>query len=473
MNRDKQKALVRQAVLEMGNFLRSPEAKDPNRGLKEFQKSKGANLLRGVYGSEKIMVDDVLNRVFSIYTSRPGEGLVFDPDDIESTVYKTVALNRHKGLLSQKQPNTFNFPGVAASSNLESSKLSSSNFFNITNNPSSSLPQSQKGAPSAPSTSSLYSKGNLVRPDSPLPKSRYGPEDLITRPMGGLSFRDLFGGTRKPSLDPSLGGIAFDAAGSSKPVTPDPLRPGFAVPGSEETNYQSHARGKRKELHGAVGEAAYATEAEDTGKGLAKGLGALAPFLGPAGPIVGGFATLAKVTFGAIGSIRKWGDHLHNANMKFAEYSSAMAGVKARQEVRDILLERERGGRRAEVAEDVAQTKHAWDRAIAPVTDGIANFFGKVFSLTKPLAEGIGAITGGEAHDEANRALDRLEEKVRNHLLQNPNDKGVRDLVAEHRELRQELKEDPNIVGRWLENAAWPEVYGRPAGYQPNSKAAF
>ena len=80
---------------------------------------------------------------------------------------------------------------------------------------------------------------------------------------------------------------------------------------------------------------------------------------------------------------------------KFAEFSSAMAGVSARQEVRDIQLSRDRGDRRAESADYLAESKSKLAQETAPIEDAMANaknwvtgFFADQFAeLLKPVNE--------------------------------------------------------------------------------------
>ncbi len=119
---------------------------------------------------------------------------------------------------------------------------------------------------------------------------------------------------------------------------------------------------------------------------ISKHLGGFAENLGKVTgmPLVEYYGKLINVIGQTVGWIRDWGDGLHKANMQFAEYSAGMAGVQARQEVRDIWLSQERGDRRAGSAEYLAQAKNRLDRGAAPFEDLFANFMNKLggFSLT-------------------------------------------------------------------------------------------
>lgn len=71
----------------------------------------------------------------------------------------------------------------------------------------------------------------------------------------------------------------------------------------------------------------------------------------------------------SVEKLRKWSDQLHESNMRFSEFSGGMAGVAARQEVRDIMLSKERGDQRAGSAEKLAQSRNRLERAVTPMED--------------------------------------------------------------------------------------------------------
>lgn len=94
----------------------------------------------------------------------------------------------------------------------------------------------------------------------------------------------------------------------------------------------------------------------------------------------------SKALMGTIGTIRRWGDHLHQANMQFAQFSASMAAVQARQMVRDITLSRERGERRAPSAENLASARHSLNERLSVFEDAGAILKNEVVgSLTKML----------------------------------------------------------------------------------------
>lgn len=105
-------------------------------------------------------------------------------------------------------------------------------------------------------------------------------------------------------------------------------------------------------------------------KAVGMGLGGL---LGPTGAAIGGsVGTVISLLAKSTDVLTKWNAQLFNSNMKFAEFSGAMAGVQARQEVRQIHLDIERGNRRAPGADRQAESMHRLNETIAPIEDAWA-----------------------------------------------------------------------------------------------------
>lgn len=77
----------------------------------------------------------------------------------------------------------------------------------------------------------------------------------------------------------------------------------------------------------------------------------------------------------SVGTVRRWADQMHYGNMQFAEYSASMALVQARQQVRDIFYEKERGDARSDTAEQLAQARNRFRQATAGLEDMVSNFF--------------------------------------------------------------------------------------------------
>ena len=120
---------------------------------------------------------------------------------------------------------------------------------------------------------------------------------------------------------------------------------------------------------------------EDVGANLFKATGHMSHAMGLAGKPIEWLSKLGEAGMEAVGTLRKWTDSLNQANMKFAEFSGAMSAVQARQQVRDILLSQERGGRRAESAELLAQGKNSLDRGMAPFEDKWAELKGRYLAV--------------------------------------------------------------------------------------------
>ena len=77
----------------------------------------------------------------------------------------------------------------------------------------------------------------------------------------------------------------------------------------------------------------------------------------------------------SVGTVRRWADQMHYGNMQFAEYSASMALVQARQQVRDIFYEKERGDARSDTAERLAEARSRFRQSTAGLEDAISNFF--------------------------------------------------------------------------------------------------
>ena len=81
----------------------------------------------------------------------------------------------------------------------------------------------------------------------------------------------------------------------------------------------------------------------------------------------------------SVEKLRDWNEQMHSANIHIGSFngmivSSQMAGVNARQDFRDIQLAIERGDRRAESAERLAEAKAGLNRELAPIEDAWANW---------------------------------------------------------------------------------------------------
>lgn len=155
---------------------------------------------------------------------------------------------------------------------------------------------------------------------------------------------------------------------------------GFADKGSDLLEAGHEARGK---AYQGIGHLMQGLKGGENGVGsLLRGVskvsegaqasGALGSVGGGVAGAVGGVAALGAAAYEGMKKVQEWGDSLHKANMQFAEFSGAMAGVEARQEVRDMQLSRERGERRAASAEYLAEGKNGLDKSMAVIEDSVA-----------------------------------------------------------------------------------------------------
>lgn len=94
---------------------------------------------------------------------------------------------------------------------------------------------------------------------------------------------------------------------------------------------------------------------------------------GPMGAVVAPFMKLGEVVSNVVSQVQDWNESLHESNIRFSEFSGAMAQVKADQMVRDIEFSQERGDARAFSADKLAKAKHSMNQAMAPIDDALAN----------------------------------------------------------------------------------------------------
>lgn len=177
---------------------------------------------------------------------------------------------------------------------------------------------------------------------------------------------------------PSASPLPLPPIGGSPPLLPPPLPP----PGGSGGGGKKRRRPAHHHLTGiprlAAG-LALGEELEDIGLHVLPKTGNLQDMPltdSGAGKSIG---TMANAFTPLISSVHlatmqtlEWAKSLHDANMQFAQFSTAMAGVQARQEVRDINLSRERGERRAESAEFLAESMMDLKQTWSVIEDGIA-----------------------------------------------------------------------------------------------------
>ncbi len=144
-----------------------------------------------------------------------------------------------------------------------------------------------------------------------------------------------------------------------------------------------------KQAAGHVFGAMHSDKAEDVLGGAADAMDSFMDGLdkaaGGMGLLKNPMTDLATGVLRSVGAVRKWSESLHANNMRFAEVSSTMAGVEARQEVRDIKLAMERGARRSETAEELAKSKNRADVALARVEDRWANAMNRLSSTANDM----------------------------------------------------------------------------------------
>ncbi len=183
-------------------------------------------------------------------------------------------------------------------------------------------------------------------------------------------------------------------------------------------------------------------------KALGGGLGAM----GGAAGAVGGALSAAAAPVALIGGLvtateklRQWTNHLHESNMQFAQFSASMTRVEVESQMRNIMLSRERGERRAASAQYLAEQRDALNKSIAPIEDAFAMFKNRVFG---DFAGGLSVLINGitKMADKINGAMGADKLGGTGHQ---------RDYVAEF------MKD--------LAVEKWHEKYGRPSRFNSSS----
>jgi hypothetical protein len=232
-------------------------------------------------------------------------------------------------------------------------------------------------------------------------------------------------------------------------------RPGtglnLARAGRKVRDWASGAWGAAKDdLSKMVGNADAPTQS------AAHGLDALGKVL--PGPIA------ALLKFGSIAlkagdALQKWNRGIFNANMQFAQFSPAMAGVGARQMMRDIQLSRERGQRRAESAEYQAEGMSRFEKSWSRIEDVIAKGWNYASGAISNLAAGLLDIgnKNPEELDPQKKSADEISRSLAG-VSGKPGGDWLKDMMKRARQA------DPNVVmtvNDMMRGSRW-ERYGRP-----------
>lgn len=156
---------------------------------------------------------------------------------------------------------------------------------------------------------------------------------------------------------------------------------------------------------------------------------------GPWGKAIEWGGKLGEALFGAAGKLSEWTAKLHESNMRFAEFSTAMATVQGEQHIRDVDYSRRRGEALASSARALAEASSARRETEAPFENGlqiIRNRVGTGFEIVRDwaLRTGLNVVTLGQAP-----------------------------------ELTAQQQRDGGDNTLWSERAAasnWPAIYNRP-----------
>jgi hypothetical protein len=105
-------------------------------------------------------------------------------------------------------------------------------------------------------------------------------------------------------------------------------------------------------------------------------------------------------------AVREWVKGIHDANMRFADFSGGMANVKAQQEVRQFELDRTRGDRRADSADALARSMHQMNVQFAKIEDRFGVVFNEAGAKLADIAEGVLSIVNKMIGEEAEKPGD-------------------------------------------------------------------
>ncbi len=182
-------------------------------------------------------------------------------------------------------------------------------------------------------------------------------------------------------------------------------------------NRQARAEGKRRadSLSRGIDKGFDKAEELLIGESPGKKVSALGEGVMQAGGLMGGKVGLAIMAVGAFGKVagesverlRKWNAEIEKGHYRFAEFSGAMAQVRAESEVRNIYLSQERGERRAQGADAVARSGFALERSLSRYEDLYARqrdrFVSSLSELATAVADrGAGAAAAGAGIAETN-----------------------------------------------------------------------
>jgi hypothetical protein len=119
--------------------------------------------------------------------------------------------------------------------------------------------------------------------------------------------------------------------------------------------------------------------------GIGEAAGAMIP--GPAGVGIETAGKLVRVMGEALEKLRDFAEGLHQANMRFARISPSMSVVQAEHQMRQMLLDFQRGQRRAEPARDLSAALDRLNARLAVFEDFWANAKAKAATIGLGIAD--------------------------------------------------------------------------------------
>ena len=138
----------------------------------------------------------------------------------------------------------------------------------------------------------------------------------------------------------------------------------------------------------------------------------------------GAVLKLGGVALQTVGKVKEWGDHLHEQNRMFSQFSASMAAVMAQDDARRILLEKEQGDRRSASARELSDARYRLDKSLAPIEDAFANLKNNVVAKLSDVVAGVieklaklipgleGDSKAGQMEVDWNRSIRAMEDEI-------------------------------------------------------------
>lgn len=121
---------------------------------------------------------------------------------------------------------------------------------------------------------------------------------------------------------------------------------------------------------------------------VVEGIGQLMGMV-PGGQLFNAASKFAGVLLSSIDGVNKWTQTLHDANMRFSEFSAGMAQVKGERTVQEIELSKMKGDELAESAHELSKAQMELKRSLAPIEIQWQKFQNSLGTKAAQMATGV------------------------------------------------------------------------------------